>query len=86
MARTTNIYCKICGSKSVVTRTERMTSDYSRLYCSCRNPDCRHKFVMNLEFSHSTSTSQLTKDQLFSYLIKNLSVNDKKDLKKLLDE
>lgn len=86
MARTTNIYCKICNSRSVVTRTERLTSEFNKLYCSCRNPHCGHKFVMNLEFSHTTRTSQLTQKELISYLVKNLSQSDKTELKKILEE
>lgn len=86
MARTTNIYCKICNGKAVVSRTEQMTSDYSKLYCSCRNPNCGHRFVMNLEFSHTTKTSLLTQKDLISYLVKNLSHSDKAELKRILEE
>ena len=89
MARTLDIYCKVCNSKAVVQRTEKIHSDFNKLYCYCRNPNCRHKFVMNLEFSHTTSSSLLTKDQiLFSALenqFRQLSEDDKNRIRKMLD-
>ena len=86
MARTTDIYCKICKGKAVIRRTERIHSEYSRLYCDCRNPACRHKFVMNLEFSHSTSSSLLTKDQLLALTLSQLSDVDKDKIRQILNE
>lgn len=86
MARTADIYCNVCNTKAVITRTDRIHSNFSKLYCSCRNPECGHKFVVNQEFSHTTKTSQLTKDGLLKYLIDQLSEKDREDLKKLLDQ
>ncbi|MBN6067863.1 ogr/Delta-like zinc finger family protein [Aggregatibacter actinomycetemcomitans] len=86
MARTSDIYCKVCKQKAVIRRTERIHSEFSRLYCDCKNPACRHKFVMNLEFSHSTSSSLLTKDQLLALTLSQLSEDDKNRIRKMLDE
>lgn len=76
------IECNVCGSKAIITRTERMTEDhsYSRLYCSCKNKACNHRFVMNLEFSHSINTGLLEKDKLIIALIERLSEKEKKAL------
>ncbi|HDR1858535.1 ogr/Delta-like zinc finger family protein [Pasteurella multocida] len=55
MAKITDIYCKNCESKAKTLRTEYIHSKYSKLYCSCLNQNCRHQFVINLEFSHIKS-------------------------------
>ncbi|AWI51402.1 transcriptional regulator [Actinobacillus porcitonsillarum] len=83
MAKILDIYCD-CGSKAVVTKTERMHSNLKKLYCTCKNPDCGHKFVMNLEFSHTTTSSKLTKDGLIKYLLGKLSNADKNELLKII--
>ncbi|RRN04773.1 transcriptional regulator [Bibersteinia trehalosi] len=83
MAKILDIYCE-CGSKAFITKTENIHRNFKKLYCTCRNPDCGHKFVMNLEFSHTTSTSKLTKDGLLKYLIGKLSEADKNELFKLI--
>ncbi|WP_410685896.1 ogr/Delta-like zinc finger family protein [Avibacterium paragallinarum] len=58
MARTVDIYCNVCKSKAVITKADRIhKTDFNRLYCSCCNPKCQHKFVVNQEFSHTTKTS-----------------------------
>nr|DAY04029.1 MAG TPA: hypothetical protein [Caudoviricetes sp.] len=41
---------------------------------------------MNLEFSHSTSSSLLTKDQLLALTLSQLSEDDKDKIRKLLNE
>ncbi|MDU4897373.1 MAG: ogr/Delta-like zinc finger family protein, partial [Haemophilus parainfluenzae] len=39
-------------------------SEFTRYYCACKNPLCGHRFVMNMEFGHTTRASKLTKDKL----------------------
>ncbi len=41
---------------------------------------------MNLEFSHSTSSSLMTKDQLLALTLSQLSEDDKDKIRKLLNE
>ncbi|MEB3457147.1 ogr/Delta-like zinc finger family protein [Pasteurella multocida] len=86
MARTLDIYCKVCNSKAIVTRTERIHSDFSKSYCSCKNKACGHKFVINVEFSHTTKTSLLTKDALIETLLANSSPQDRQRYKRILEE
>ncbi|POY46785.1 ogr/Delta-like zinc finger family protein [Avibacterium paragallinarum] len=85
MARTADIYCNVCNSKAMITRTDRIHSNFSKLYCSCRNSKCGHKFVINQEFSHTTKTSLLTKERLLKLLIGQLSEEDKEKLKQELE-
>ncbi|WP_256856104.1 ogr/Delta-like zinc finger family protein [Rodentibacter ratti] len=86
MARTTDIYCKVCNAKSVIERTERIHSEFARYYCVCKNPQCGHRFVMNMEFSHTTRSSKLTKENLLKLTLQQLSQEDKDNLMRLLKE
>lgn len=86
MARTTDIYCTVCNSKSVIERSERIHSEFTRYYCACKNPLCGHRFVMNMEFGHTTRSSKLTKDKLLELVLSKLSVEEKANLRKILDE
>ncbi|OOF58913.1 ogr/Delta-like zinc finger family protein [Rodentibacter myodis] len=86
MARTTDIYCAVCDTKSVIERAERIHSDFTRYYCACKNPLCGHRFVMNMEFSHTTRSSKLTKDKLLALVLGKLSKEEKANLRKLLDD
>lgn len=86
MARILDIYCRECGSKAIITRTERIHSDLSNLYCHCKNVHCGHRFVMRLEFSHTTTTSTFSKNSLLKQVISRLSEQDKEALKKMLSD
>lgn len=74
------IECNICGSKAIINKTAREHEQYSKLYCSCKNPKCGHKFVMSLTFSHSEKASLLEKDKLILTLIKQLPKEDQQKL------
>ena len=84
MARTTDIYCTVCNSKSVIERSERIHSEFTRYYCACKNPLCGHRFVMNMEFGHTTRASKLTKDKLLELVLGKLSDEEKANLRKIL--
>ncbi|HHF3391406.1 TPA: ogr/Delta-like zinc finger family protein [Haemophilus influenzae] len=71
------IFCKICGYKAVINRSKREHKEYTKLYCTCKNKDCEHKFVLHLEFSHTTKPSKLEEKNYFKYIIANLP-EDKK--------
>ena len=81
MARTTDIYCTVCNSKSVIERSERIHSEFTRYYCACKNPLCGHRFVMNMEFGHTTRSSKL-----LELVLGKLSEEEKANLRKILDE
>lgn len=71
------IFCKICGYKAVINRSQREHKEFTRLYCTCKNKDCAHKFVIHLTFSHTTKPSKLEEQNYFKYMITNLP-DDKK--------
>ncbi|WP_420271276.1 ogr/Delta-like zinc finger family protein, partial [Moritella viscosa] len=41
------VLCSECGDKSRIQKTNRISIEYTDLYCSCSNPECGHSFVMN---------------------------------------
>ena len=53
------IRCDRCGSTARIESSVEISASFKTLYCSCRNPECGHTFVMNLEFSHTLSPSAL---------------------------
>ena len=78
--RVLRVNCNICKSDCVIYRTERIHEDLSRLYCSCKNEDCKHKFVLNMEFSHSTRASDLKKDEILKTLLNQLPETNKQEI------
>lgn len=71
------VECKICGSKALINKSQREHKEFTKLYCTCKNQDCGHKFVLNLEFSHTTKPSKLKEQDYFKYILTCLP-NDKK--------
>lgn len=61
-------------------------SESTRYYCACKNPLCGHRFVMNMEFGHTTRASKLTKDKLLELVLGKLSDEEKANLRKILDD
>jgi hypothetical protein len=51
------INCIECGEKSIIHSSKKLDVKMSQLYCSCKNPNCGHTFVMDLSFSHTLSPS-----------------------------
>ena len=80
------IFCKICGYKAVINRSQREHKEFTRLYCTCKNKDCAHKFVIHLTFSHTTKPSKLEEQNYFKYIIANLPEDKKRELRAILSE
>lgn len=53
------IRCDRCESPARIESSVEISPLSKRLYCSCRNPECGHTFVMDLSFSHTLSPSAL---------------------------
>lgn len=74
------ILCPECGAKSCIQKSNRMSVTYSDLYCSCKDPECGHTFVMNLSFSHTLSPSAKTASQMAINLVRSLAPEQRKEL------
>ncbi|PSW05650.1 ogr/Delta-like zinc finger family protein [Photobacterium lipolyticum] len=66
------VFCPECGEKARIQKTNRISTSYADLYCSCSDPECGHSFVMNLSFSHTLSPSAKNTNELVTALVKAL--------------
>lgn len=71
MTRKIKKYCK-CSSVAKITKTTRITDDFSQHYIKCSNQFCQRVWVENTEFSHEIKKSKLDNDYFFSDFVKNL--------------
>ena len=39
------VYCKVCGQRGRITKTNRLSDDVSGLYCQCTDAECGHLVV-----------------------------------------
>lgn len=63
------IKCKVCKGKAIVNARKELDVTMSQLYCSCKDPECGHTFVMDLCFSHTLSPSaSQAKEVVVSFL------------------
>ncbi|HDZ8855691.1 TPA: ogr/Delta-like zinc finger family protein [Aeromonas dhakensis] len=67
------VYCKECGQRGRITKTNRLSDDVSDLYCQCTDAECGHSWVATLSFSHSLSPSARTTNQMALVIIRGLS-------------
>ncbi|MFB9134269.1 ogr/Delta-like zinc finger family protein [Vibrio olivae] len=74
------VFCPECGAKSCIQKSNRISSKYTDLYCSCSEPECGHSFVMNLTYSHTLSPSAKTTSQLAFNMVQALPPEQRKEL------
>ena len=75
------VKCKFCGSKSRITSSDRISSEFSRLYCQCNDVrNCGHSFVMELGFSHSLTPPMNVVDQMVVERVRNMSSEQQQEL------
>lgn len=76
------IYCRVCESKAVITKTNRLSIDAVDLYCCCN--ECGHRFVWTGGYKHSINN--VGNIEAIKALFQNLSFNEKRDLIHSLSE
>ncbi|MGF1758858.1 ogr/Delta-like zinc finger family protein [Photobacterium sagamiensis] len=74
------VFCPECGDKARIQKTNRISTSYADLYCSCSDPECGHSFVMNLSFSHTLSPSAKNTTELVTALVNSMSPEKAKEL------
>ncbi|WP_323904822.1 Ogr/Delta-like zinc finger protein [Aeromonas hydrophila] len=80
------VYCKVCGQRGRITKTNRLSDDVSDLYCQCTDAECGHSWVATLSFSHTLSPSSRTASQLVLNLVSALSPEGRQVVLKGLGE
>ncbi|MDX7787017.1 Ogr/Delta-like zinc finger protein [Aeromonas caviae] len=71
------VYCKVCGQRGRITKTNRLSTDVSDLYCQCTDAECGHSWVATLSFTHTLSPSAKSTDQLVLKLASMLTPEGK---------
>lgn len=66
------VVCKECKGKARIASRDKLSVEFSKLYCMCLEPGCGHQFVMNLTFSHTTRPAAGTIDQLLFDRLRDL--------------
>lgn len=51
------VRCPACGRLATITSSNEIDLRFKQAYCACRDPECGHTFVVNVEFSHTLSPS-----------------------------
>ncbi|WEE29197.1 ogr/Delta-like zinc finger family protein [Aeromonas hydrophila] len=67
------VYCKECGQRGRITKTNKLSPDVSDLYCQCTDAECGHTWVACLSYSHPLSPSSRTASQLVLNLVGSLT-------------
>ncbi|WP_429134387.1 ogr/Delta-like zinc finger family protein [Aeromonas hydrophila] len=66
------VYCTECGQRGRVTKTNKMSSAVSDLYCQCTDAECGHSWVSTLAFNHTLSPSSRGTEEMTLRLIRAL--------------
>ena len=67
------VYCKECGQRGRITKTNQLSSAVADLYCQCTDAECGHSWVATLSFSHTLSPSSRATSQLVLSLVGSLT-------------
>jgi hypothetical protein len=71
------VYCKECGQRGRITKTNQLSSAVADLYCQCTDAECGHSWVATLSFAHTLSPSAKTADQFVLKLTSMLTPEGK---------
>ena len=74
------VYCKVCKGKGKIDTPRRLTDEFSKLYCSCLNPECGHRWVSHLSYSHPLDQTVKTLDTLLLDHFRELPVSQQQQL------
>lgn len=67
------IYCKECGVRGRITKTNHLSDAVADLYCQCTDAECGHTWVATLSFTHTLSPSARTTNQMALALVRGLT-------------
>ncbi|RTF40771.1 ogr/Delta-like zinc finger family protein [Serratia marcescens] len=77
--RTFTVVYPDCESKAIISKTNRNHKMLADVYCTCSNPECGHRFVANVTFSHTLCPSALTDGQMIQSLLKGITPEQRAD-------
>lgn len=74
------IDCIECGNKATIYSRRKLDVKVSQLYCSCKDPECGHTFVMDLSFSRTLSPSGQQTQQMMINMLRALPDAERRQL------
>jgi len=74
------VNCIECGQKAIITKRKTQSEAVADLYCSCKDSECGHTFVMTLAFSHTLSPSAKDTDKMLIELLRGRSQQEQLQL------
>ena len=74
------VKCKECGQRANIYSRKDISAEVSDLYCSCRDPECGHTFVVSLAFKHTLSPSANSGKNMALAYLQNLPPADRQAL------
>lgn len=67
------VICPDCESKSIIAKTNRKHKMLADVYCTCSNPECGHRFVANVTFSHTLCPGALTHGKIMQIIMSGIT-------------
>ena len=74
------VNCIECQGKAVIGTRVAIDPKVTNLYCSCKDPQCGHTFVMTLSFSHTLSPAANQSKRLMLDMLKSLPKDEQQQL------
>lgn len=78
------IVCSVCSENARINKSNRISTTYATLYCTCANSECGHRFVMDLSFSHSLQPSKKNQEDVALFLLDTLGKDKIKEIVALM--
>jgi cell division protein ZapA len=75
--------CPHCGSKAIITSSNKLTKTVKDLYCQCENTrECGASFVATLAYKNTLNPPINTAEEMAMSLINRLSKEEKAELQR----
>ncbi|BFM20498.1 ogr/Delta-like zinc finger family protein [Gilvimarinus japonicus] len=74
------VICKACDKKAAIYSRKEISKEVCDLYCSCRDPECGHTFVVTLAFKHTLSPSARDGKNIALEFLKSLPAHERQAL------
>lgn len=77
------IICPHCGSKALISSTNKLSDKVTDLYCQCKNTaECGASFVSTLAFKHTINPPAHTATEIAMSLLSRLSEEERAELQR----
>ena len=74
------VTCKFCKGKARISSTDKVSVEFTRLYCQCLDAKCGHTFVMDLGFSHTLNPPGPIVDRMMIERFQRMPIEQQQDM------